>query len=160
MKKLIIISDTHGNGKGVEELLPLIAENDCLIHLGDGFMDIREINRMYPEKVYYCAGNCDFFSSLPLDGELEIEGVKIYYCHGHKYGVKSDLHALALEAKRRDCDVALYGHTHEAKITEMEGVVLINPGTLKYSVGKGGGYCYLVINKNKATPVLVGERLS
>ena len=98
MKKLIIISDTHGNGKGVEELLPLIAENDYLIHLGDGFMDIREINRMYPEKVYYCAGNCDFFSSLPLDGELEIEGVKIYYCHGHKHGVKSDLHALALEA--------------------------------------------------------------
>jgi len=160
MKKLIVISDTHGNSKNVEALLPLIAENDYLIHLGDGFSDIREINRQYPEKVYYCGGNCDFFSSLPIDGELEVEQVKIYYCHGHKYGVKSDLHALALEAKRRGCDIALYGHTHDADITQLEGVTLINPGTLKYALGKGGGYCYLVINKDKATPVLVGEKLS
>ena len=158
MKKILVISDTHGNAKGVEELLPLIAENDYLIHLGDGVGDIREITRQYPDKVHFCAGNCDFFSSYPTDGELFVEGIKIYFCHGHKYGVKSHLYALAEEAKRRDCDIVLYGHTHVAQITEVEGVTLINPGSLRYSVGKGGSYCYLVINKDKATPVLVGER--
>ena len=65
--------------------------------------------------------------------------------------------SLALEAKRRDCDIALYGHTHVAGITELEGVTLINPGALRHAVGKGGSYCYLVINKNKATPVIVGD---
>lgn len=158
MKTLVVISDTHGNAKGVSELMPLIAENDYVIHLGDGAADMREARGLYPEKVYACVGNCDYFSPLPEDGELEVERVKIYFCHGHRYGVKSDLHSLALEAKRRGADIALYGHTHLPLISETEGVTLINPGSLRYGVGKGGSYCYLVINKDKFTPVIVGER--
>ena len=159
MKKLIILSDSHGNMKGVSELLPLIAENDAVIHLGDGAGDMREARESYPEKVYACAGNCDFFSPLPTEGELEVEGLKIYFCHGHKYGVKSDLLRLIAEAKNRKADVVLYGHTHQAAITQAEGITLINPGSLRYSVGKGGSYCYLVVHKGKATPVIVGESI-
>ena len=159
MKRILIVSDSHGNSKGVNELAPLVAENDFVIHLGDGASDMREIRDMYPEKVYACAGNCDFFSPLPTDGELEIEQLKIYFCHGHKYGVKTDLSALVQEGKKRGADIVLYGHTHVARIEEREGITLINPGSLRYSVGKGGGYCYLVIHKDKATPVLVGESI-
>ena len=158
MKRLIVLSDSHGNAKGIAELLPLIAENDYVIHLGDGAADMREARGLYPEKVYACGGNCDFFSALPEDGVLEVEGIRIYFCHGHRYGVKSDLLSLALAAKSRDCSVALYGHTHLANIAEWEGVTLINPGSLRYSVGKGGSYCYLVVHKDKVTPVIVGEQ--
>ena len=28
MKRIIVLSDSHGNAKGVSELMPLIAEND------------------------------------------------------------------------------------------------------------------------------------
>ena len=159
MKRILIVSDSHGNSKGINELAPLIAENDFVIHLGDGASDMREIRDTYPEKVYACAGNCDFFSPLPTDGELEIEQMKIYFCHGHKYGVKTDLSALVQEGKKRGADIVLYGHTHVARIEEREGITLINPGSLRYPVGKGGGYCYLVIHKDKATPVLVGESI-
>ena len=158
MQTLLILSDSHGNAQGIADLLPLIAENDYVVHLGDGAGDMRQARSLYPEKVYACGGNCDFFSALPEDGEIEIEQVKIYFCHGHKYGVKNHLYALAEETKRRGCEIALYGHTHIAQITEVDGVTLINPGSLRYSVGKGGSYCYLVINKDKATPVIVGER--
>ena len=137
--------------------MPLVAENDYIVHLGDGCGDMRTFWREYPEKVYVCAGNCDFFSPLPAEGELEIEQLKIFYCHGHAYRVKSDLHDLAREAKKRGCDIALYGHTHNALISEIDGVTLINPGSLRAAVGKGGSYCYLVIHGNKATPVIVGE---
>ena len=157
MKKLVIISDSHGNVKGVEKLFPLFLENDYIFHLGDGANDMRAARSAYPEKVYACAGNCDFFSPLPAEGELEIERVKIFYCHGHKYGVKSNLHALAREAKRRDCEIALYGHTHRAGITEIDGVTLINPGSLRFGAGEGGSYCYLVVYGEKFTPVIVGE---
>lgn len=159
MKRLIVVSDTHGNGKGVEKLLPLIAENHYFIHLGDGLSDLRSVLENEPKKVYFCRGNCDFFTTVPEEGELEIEGVKIFYCHGHKYGVKSGLGTLAREAKRHGCNVALYGHTHIAKITEIDGVTLINPGSMRFSVGEGGSYCYLVVNGDKVTPVLVGENL-
>lgn len=158
MKRLIVISDTHGNGKAVAELLPLIAENDMVIHLGDGAGDMRETRSLYPDKVYTVGGNCDFFAPLPQDGELEVEGIKIFYCHGHRYGVKDGREKLAAEAKRRGCDLALYGHTHIAMIDEIDGVTLVNPGSLRYPVGKGGSYCYLVINKDKITPVIVGDR--
>ncbi|MBE7078454.1 MAG: metallophosphoesterase [Clostridiales bacterium] len=159
MKKLIILSDTHGNAKAVEKLLPLIAENDYVLHLGDGSGDMRDVLSVYPEKVYLCGGNCDFFSSYPIEGELEIEYLKIFYCHGHKYGVKSDLEKLALEAKRRGCDIALYGHTHRASIDTLHGVTLINPGSLRFPLDKGGSYCYLVIHKDKAVPTIVGDRM-
>ena len=88
-----------------------------------------------------------------------MESVRVFYCHGHKYRVKSGLEQLAEEAKRRDCDVALYGHTHTPLITQMDGITLINPGSLRYNVGEGGSYCYLVVHKDKITPVLVGEGL-
>ncbi len=157
MKKLIIVSDSHGNAKGLSGLLPLIAENDYVIHLGDGATDMREVRGEYSEKVYACRGNCDLYYPVPEDGELEVEGVRIYFCHGHRYGVKSDLYALSEEAKKRDCQIALYGHTHIASISEVDGVTLINPGSMRYPIGKGGSYCYLVINKDKFTPVIVGE---
>ncbi len=159
MKKLLIISDTHGNKKGLELLLPLIAENDYVVHLGDGVGDMREIFRQYPDKVYGVAGNCDIFSPYPLEGVVEVESLKIFCCHGHKYGVKRDLSALAEEAKSRGCDIALYGHTHSAQITKIDGVTLINPGTFQLPLERGGSYCYLVIHKNEITPVIVGDRL-
>ena len=159
MKKIIVISDSHGNAKEVSALTPLIAENDYFIHLGDGVGDIRELRDLYPDKAYFCAGNCDYCPQYPTEGVLEADGVRIFYCHGHKYGVKQELLTLALAAKARGCEVALYGHTHEAKITELEGVTLINPGTLRYGVGKGGSYAYLVAHQGKITPVIVGGGL-
>lgn len=157
MKKILVISDTHGSVKGIEKLMPLIEENEYVIHLGDGAGDMREVSAKYPEKVYVCGGNCDFFAPYPSEGILDVESVRIFYCHGHKYGVKSGLVGLAYEAKKQGCDVALYGHTHEALITELNDVLLINPGTLRRAVGEGGSYCYLVVNKDKVTPVIVGE---
>lgn len=157
MKRIIVVSDTHGNAKGVEKMLPLIEENHYFIHLGDGISDLRAALEKADKKTYFCRGNCDFFASVPDEGELEVEGVKIFYCHGHKYGVKSGLGVLAREAKKRGCAVALYGHTHIAKITEIDGVTLINPGSMRFSFDEGGSYCYLVVNGDKITPVLVGE---
>lgn len=159
MKKLVVISDTHGNISAVDSLRGLVEENDFLIHLGDGAGDIRAFWDSYPDKIFQCSGNCDFFSPLPEEGVLEVESLRIFYCHGHKYRVKSDLNGLAMEAKKRGCDIALYGHTHCALISEIDGVTLINPGSLRRKVGEGGSYCYLVVHKNKATPVLVGETI-
>ena len=157
MKKILIVSDTHGNAKGLQKLRPLVEENDYIVHLGDGAGDMREFMREFPDKVYLCGGNCDFFSHYPDEGVIQIESVKILYCHGHKYRVKSTLLELAHTAKERDCDIALYGHTHQALVSEIDGVTLINPGSLSRPVGEGGSYGYLVVNGAKHTEVIVGE---
>ena len=61
MKTIVVISDTHGHRAGIEKLKPLFAENDYIIHLGDGASDMRDIVNAYPEKTFVCQGNCDFF---------------------------------------------------------------------------------------------------
>lgn len=157
MKTLIILSDTHGNRNVAEQLSILAAENDYIVHLGDGAGDMKVLRNLYPEKVYACVGNCDLYAPLPEEDILEIERVRIFYCHGHRYGVKKDLENLASAAKARGCQIALYGHTHLAKISVIDGVTLINPGTMRFAPGKGGSYCYLVVNKDTYTPVIVGD---
>jgi putative phosphoesterase len=159
MKRLVIVSDTHGNKKGVEKLSPIIKENHYFVHLGDGVLDLDPVLEACPKKTYFCRGNCDLFASVPDEGILEVEDIKIFYCHGHRYGVKTDLNALARAAKSRGCQVALFGHTHRPIITEEEGVTLINPGSLKLPTDAGGTYCYMVVNGNKVVSTIVGEGL-
>ena len=84
MKTLIILSDTHGNRNVADQLASLAAENDYIVHLGDGAEDMKELRNRYPEKTYACVGNCDLFAPLPEDGVLEVENVRIFYCHGHR----------------------------------------------------------------------------
>ena len=152
MKTFLIISDSHGRRKPLEKVLPLVGENDYIIHLGDGAGDLRDVSSKYPEKTYLLKGNCDAF---PWQEEcvIEAEGLSILCCHGHKYGVKSGLSRLAYRAKELGCEIALYGHTHRASIDEVGGVLCINPGSAgSYS---DPSYCYLVVHKKKPTATIV-----
>ena len=159
MKRLIVVSDSHGNAKAVEKLLPLIKENHYFVHLGDGLSDLRRVLEEFPKKTCFCLGNCDFYGGVSDEGILEVEQVKIFYCHGHAYGVKSDLNRLAREAKSKGCKVALFGHTHRPLITEEEGVTLINPGSLRMPTEAGGTYCYMVVTGEKVVATIVGQGL-
>ena len=152
MKTLVILSDSHGRGRAVEKLAPLFAENDYIIHLGDGSSDMRTVFGQYPEKTFVMKGNCDFSYGLE-EQVIEVEKLSILCCHGHRYGVKSSLTKLAMRAKELDCEIALYGHTHRAAIEEAGGVLCINPGAL--GAYASPSYCYLVLHKGKATPTIV-----
>lgn len=152
MKTFVVVSDSHGHRDRMEKLYPLFAENDYIVHLGDGQGDIRAVQREYPEKVFAVKGNCDFSAGLS-EGVLEEEKLSVFYCHGDRYGVKSGLKRLALRAKELGCEVALYGHTHVADIRYEEGVLCINPGALASFTQPS--YCYLVLHNGKATATIV-----
>ena len=152
MKTFVIVSDSHGHVKTLEKLYPLFAENDFIVHLGDGRGDILSASRAYPEKVYSVKGNCDWTVGEE-EGIIEAEGVSVFYCHGHKYGVKSGLDRLAMRAKEKGCEVALYGHTHVASVQEVDGVLCINPGAIASFTQPS--YCYMVIHNGKVTATVV-----
>lgn len=151
MKTFLILSDSHGRAK-MDKIMLLAAENDYVIHLGDGAGDIRGIMQRYPEKVYAFKGNCDFYGGQE-ECVIEAEGLSIFCCHGHKYGVKSGIGRLAARAKELGCEVALYGHTHRAAIEEIDGVLCINPGAAGSYTDPS--YCYLVIHNKKPTATIV-----
>ncbi len=152
MKTFVILSDSHGRRAALQKISPLFAENDFIVHLGDGAADMRDCRHAFPQKTFVLSGNCDLsFGEEEL--VLEEEGVRIFCCHGHRYGVKGNLSRLAMRAKELGCTVALYGHTHRADIREEEGVLCVNPGALgSYS---DPSYCYLVLHQGKVTPTIV-----
>lgn len=153
MKKIIVISDSHGNRSAIDRLYPLFNECDYIIHLGDTSSDGQLIRKQFGQKAHLLNGNCDLVK-LGLDEEvLDIEGVKIFACHGDRYGVKYGYDRLAYKAEELGCKIALFGHTHRATEFQIDDVTLFNPGTL--SRFSQNSYLYLVITNGKAVGKIV-----
>lgn len=153
MKSFVIVSDSHRNRAALDALDGIFAECDHIVHLGDLSSDGRYIRAKYPQKTIVINGNCDLDKLGDDEKVLEAEGVKIFMCHGHRYGVKQTLEHLAYAAAANGCSVALYGHTHIASVDEVMGVKLINPGTLsRYS---RQSYCYLTVHAGKTVEKIV-----
>jgi putative phosphoesterase len=107
--KVLIVSDTHGRDENLEEAVYREAPFDYLIHCGD--VEGREI---FIEALAECpcsivAGNNDFFTDLPQEEEITLEGYKILVTHGHYYFVSRDHDRIVEKAKAKDCQIVMYG---------------------------------------------------
>ena len=148
MKKITVVSDTHGNAAAIRKLFPVFAESDFIIHLGDTSSDGQIIRREFPEKTYLLNGNCDLSKLGEDEIILQVEGVKIFACHGDKYGVKRGYDRIAYKAEQEGCKVALFGHTHAPIERKLGEVTLFNPGTMRRYTSPT--YLYLVVTGDKA----------
>ncbi len=134
--KILVVSDTHGDPGRLKKVLNQNNDFDMLIHLGDGEKDFRDIQALYPAKgMVYVAGNCDY-GVYPNEHIASAGGRKILCCHGHRYGVNYGIEMLASAALQKECTIALYGHTHVPKIETLNGVMVMNPGSL--TLPRGG----------------------
>lgn len=143
--KILIVSDTHGRDRELEKAVEREGHFDRLIHCGDV-----EGRDCFIEALADCpccmvSGNCDFFSDLPRDEELFIEGNKIFVTHGHQYAVSTGLYGLMEEARRRGCSVIIFGHTHRPLVEWNNGFLIVNPGSLSYPRQEGRKPTYAVM---------------
>ena len=128
--KILVVADTHKNFKALDLCVKKNQDADIIIHLGDGEHEFADIRAMYPQKaMIYVGGNCDF-GNHKLTHVAKVDGYKIFCCHGHTFGVHDGLEYLAATAKKNDCKIALYGHTHLYKTEQVNGVFVMNPGSL------------------------------
>lgn len=129
--KLLVLSDLHGCGRAMMRAVDDHPDAAALFFLGDGLRDVEDLQDMRPHlPVYLVRGNCDIGSYAPTEGLTPMNGQLIFYTHGHLYGVKTGLDALARHARQIGADIALFGHTHKACHLYMGGVHLFNPGAL------------------------------
>lgn len=144
--KVLIVSDTHGRDGNLEIAVAQEAPFDMLIHCGD--VEGREffIQALVECPCYIVSGNNDFFSELPREEEIVLEGKKIFVTHGHYYGVSMDLSGVVEEAADRNCQAVFFGHTHKPVIMEKDGVLAINPGSLAYPRQRGQRPSYVVLD--------------
>jgi hypothetical protein len=128
----MIVSDTHRKLRTLEQALSNEGEIDMLIHLGDFEGDDEAIAGMCGCKMLIVPGNNDFFTGYPKEIETEIAGRKVLITHGHYYMVSLDLRTIEDEARSRGMDIVMFGHTHKPVIQTVDGLTLINPGSLSY----------------------------
>ena len=129
--RILVTSDTHGDPASLRRAILAQHKADILIHLGDGGDDVERVRFSFPNKtILQVRGNCDWGSSVPESGEYTAEGKKIFYTHGHNYGVKSGDYTIISEARSRKADILLFGHTHQSREDYEEGLYIMNPGRL------------------------------
>ncbi len=149
--KILVVSDTHGDFAVLKDIIESNADADMLIHLGDGERDIAKARELFPMlPIVYVAGNCDY-GNHEKSHITTACGIKIFCCHGHRYGVRDGIELLAETARKYDCSIALYGHTHISRIDQTNNIVVMNPGSPSCPRGgKKPSYGIIELNVNAA----------
>lgn len=129
MKKILIISDTHGDKRKYREVIEK-EKPDVTIHAGDFCINYDVISQDFD---YIVAGNNDFEGEEILD--FEIEGLKFRLMHGHQFpmfhgNLKAKHEYLYNYAKDNDIDILITGHTHIEYFYNQNETTIINPGSL------------------------------
>lgn len=140
MTRILVFSDTHGRIDVCRQAIKNIP-CDMILHAGDITRDVNNLKEEFPDKnIEFVQGNNEYWDSTPFDKVIEIAGNKIFLTHGHNYRVKYDLNytTLAKEAKRNECSIAVFGHTHMAYEGETDGVKLFNPGSAGFGIKSYG----------------------
>lgn len=128
--KIAVFSDTHGSYKGmlkaVHEYQP-----EQIIHLGDGMRDTEALMWEFPEIPVCCVpGNCDHDYESPEYKVITLGTLKTFITHGHRYAVRGGgVDTLLYAAECSGAQIAMFGHTHRAVFTQVEGIFVLNPGT-------------------------------
>ncbi|MBE6051197.1 MAG: metallophosphoesterase [Clostridium sp.] len=155
--KIAVISDTHRDLRYIEAAKKYIRDTDILIHLGDNIDDVQELSKGYKGKVYAVKGNCDYLDSYPSEQIIDVEGKKIFFTHGHNYGVKMSLNNIYYKGKEVGADIVLFGHTHVAIIEEEDGIILMNPGSISLPRINGRYIGFINIEKEKDIDIYLKE---
>ncbi len=131
-----VISDTHGLLR--PEAVEVLRGSEIVLHAGDvGDPDIlKRLRELAP--VHAVRGNVDrqkWARTLPAAQVVEVGGISIYMLH-----IVEDLD---LKPEAAGFRVVVYGHSHQPKMEEKNGVLYFNPGSagprrfkLPVSVGK------------------------
>ena len=145
--KLMIASDIHGSALYCEALLRayeteapalLLLLGDLLYHgprndLPEGYAPkaVAAMLNEHADRVLCVRGNCEAevdqmmlsFPVLSDSAMLFLDGRRFFASHGHIYK-ETNLPPL------RDGDIFLSGHTHVPKISTVNGVLCLNPGSV------------------------------
>jgi len=118
-----LISDTHGLVR--PEVFTALDGVELILHAGDvgtGVLD--ELSTIAPIEAVY--GNTDSPDDPQLRQSIDqtIGGVRVHVSHGHELGSPTPERLLA----KYDADVIVYGHTHQQKVLETNGRLVVNPG--------------------------------
>jgi putative phosphoesterase len=159
--KILVVSDIHGSVEGVKEILRLdrIISPDQIVCCGDvyhgsflsyGGQDERDMANLFSyvvTKLHFVLGNNDRkededFSPVGFAKfyQTTLGNHRVIFAHGHRRYSGYEL---------TTGDIYCTGHTHCARLINMNGIYLCNPGSISQPRDNTMG-TYLVLDEEKA----------
>lgn len=123
--KIIVVSDSHGKDEVLDKVVEQYPHADMFIHCGD----IEADEARFPQFITVL-GNNDLFYDYPEYRIIEADAHRILVIHSHQFMYHARGEQMAKRARGLGCDIVCYGHTHVAADDTVDGVRLINPGSI------------------------------
>lgn len=144
MKKVLIISDTHGTKKQIKDVIKK-EKPDYSIHAGDFCVDIDFMRENFS---YFVAGNNDDEGEDIV--EFIIDKIKFVLIHGHHIISFFSFHSTKLEKLNKFLlekkgHVLIFGHTHIEMFELVNGSYILNPGSLVFPRNNSGKNTYIIL---------------
>lgn len=154
--RILVISDSHNRVGTVEKIIRSQPKAKVVFFLGDCDSDMDDMLIKFPDKIFNVVkGNCDFGSVRPATGMDIVNGKRIFFTHGHTFGVKYGTENLVKTAKSNDADIALYGHTHVSQILYESGIYVVNPGSCSEPRNGVASYAVIDIMESGILPAII-----
>lgn len=143
--KIVLVSDNHGNPAGLDYVREKHRGADYFIHCGDA-----ELPTWMLTDFSVVQGNNDGYGQFPSRLIMPVGEHQIYICHGHRDMFFGHFDMLAAKAKEAGCDICFFGHTHIPYDQVIDGVRVINPGSIWHNRdGSAASYKIVTLNGKK-----------
>jgi putative phosphoesterase len=152
MKRLLVISDIHGNISALNTVLKWVLDCthtdgaiDAAVFLGDGIYELSmaKTSMSLSFEWVIVRGNTDF-ANYPEAAVFQFGGHCFFLCHGHRYKLYNGYHMLIAAAQKMGANAALFGHTHVPLFENVNGFLLVNPGSIGRARSKAGATFALI----------------
>ena len=132
---ILVISDSHGS---IPTLIAALewAKNSGIteaVFLGDGIDDLALASARtgFTLPWHTVRGNGDYQFTIPGSMVLALPcGRKLFLSHGHYYNIWRDYTSIVANARNAGAEAALFGHTHIPYSGTVDGIFLLNPGSI------------------------------
>ncbi len=143
MKKIGIISDTHGYLDVIDEIVAYMQDEeiDMWFHAGDYGDDARYMQTLVTVPVIAVRGNNDRQHPLePMEQLIPLEDTYVYMTHGHRIASYGRSKEMLFMARSMGAKLAISGHSHHHGIeTTEDGYTWVNPGSPSLPRDGSGG---------------------
>ena len=154
--RILVLSDSHGSFKNLDDAIEDQPSAKTVIFLGDGEDELDDLRAAYPDITFYAVkGNCDLVSDKKTVEIIDIAGHRIYATHGHAHYVKMGDGRLRKAARAAGADIALYGHTHVPLCDYEDGLYVMNPGSVTRPAYGSATYGYIDITSAGVVTAIV-----
>ena len=124
----VVISDNHGNEEILSKLRNRHPDACAYIHCGDSELPVEAMDGWVSVR-----GNTDYYPGYEDKKIVKInDRLNVLVIHSHRQSINR-LKTLAALAKENNCQMVCYGHTHVFAYDEVDGIKLLNPGSLFYN---------------------------